>query len=548
MNSTTSWVKPTEAITGLDHLGAHAPCIAIYSQLLPGITNVTDRATYYSFYPWLLREIEMRRGTDLSPDTFKSMLRRAECLFGLLATRHEIQTDGVAQRHGQGMVGRQKFAPAVKLDGPLDLAGFSAFDGPKRYFKNPHGGLAQYYLGVMRDLGILAGSTRDGLRYVRESTAPLADAFDGRVDADLFFAVMEQDVVSAGDLDDLADFCPCGLRGNQRDREALLDVLFDRRASPDAAGHQRRASLLLILHLAIALADENGKEFGLNDETFRAATYTGHLEDEVEWNVPVSLQATRRAWATYQRNEILSVAVQGIFWACLDLCRDVDTPADSRVLGSAFRDLVSDEALGFAAGSVFRDAVAHAKITQPALGNWASADHELQLAWEVASAHRNADNGAARIEVTRSAVGALIALAARTQNADAPAPYDGVLLSEGYLDDYPINLSAFGKYVASETWMSMTLGQLTRWLATDWGLDVHFQVALRKLRHQGNDTFRIRPTDEGLKLVDAPPPVFTSPRFRQAVQILADVGALDLDETGSARATQLGRALVQELS
>ena len=50
--STVGWVKPATPITGLDHLGSAAPCIAIYSTLLPGITNVTDRARYYSFYPW----------------------------------------------------------------------------------------------------------------------------------------------------------------------------------------------------------------------------------------------------------------------------------------------------------------------------------------------------------------------------------------------------------------------------------------------------------------------------------------------------------------
>ena len=51
---TVAWVKPPEPIRGLDHLGVQAPCIALYGQLLPGITNVTDRARYYSFYSWLL--------------------------------------------------------------------------------------------------------------------------------------------------------------------------------------------------------------------------------------------------------------------------------------------------------------------------------------------------------------------------------------------------------------------------------------------------------------------------------------------------------------
>ena len=49
-----AWVEPPLAIGGIDHLGTLAPCIHVYSLLLPGITNVTERARYYSLYPWLL--------------------------------------------------------------------------------------------------------------------------------------------------------------------------------------------------------------------------------------------------------------------------------------------------------------------------------------------------------------------------------------------------------------------------------------------------------------------------------------------------------------
>jgi hypothetical protein len=46
------WVQPPKYKKGLDPLGVQQPCIAIYSELLPGITNVTDRITYFSFGPW----------------------------------------------------------------------------------------------------------------------------------------------------------------------------------------------------------------------------------------------------------------------------------------------------------------------------------------------------------------------------------------------------------------------------------------------------------------------------------------------------------------
>ncbi|MFU7556908.1 hypothetical protein, partial [Pseudomonas paraeruginosa] len=60
MKLTTSWLKPPYASGGIDHLGTQASCVMIYGQLLPGITNVTDRARYYSFYPWLVWSYDQR--------------------------------------------------------------------------------------------------------------------------------------------------------------------------------------------------------------------------------------------------------------------------------------------------------------------------------------------------------------------------------------------------------------------------------------------------------------------------------------------------------
>src|SRR5438105_5037162 len=40
---------------GLDNLGTQQPCVVIYTRLLPGVTDVTDRAAYCGFYPWFIQ-------------------------------------------------------------------------------------------------------------------------------------------------------------------------------------------------------------------------------------------------------------------------------------------------------------------------------------------------------------------------------------------------------------------------------------------------------------------------------------------------------------
>ena len=151
---TVAWVRPPEPIRGLDHLGVQAPCTALFGQLLPGITNATDRARYYAFHPWVLWSFE-KRYKDHSIDEFRRVLRRAECLFALIAIRHARKLgDSDDGRHGKAMVGREKLL-RIEEASDFSLDEYAALEGPNRYFKNKLGGLGQYYFGPLRDLRVL---------------------------------------------------------------------------------------------------------------------------------------------------------------------------------------------------------------------------------------------------------------------------------------------------------------------------------------------------------------------------------------------------------
>ena len=70
-------------------------------------------------------------------------------------------------------------------------------------------------------------------------------------------------------------------------------------------------------------------------------------------------------------------------------------------------------------------------------------------------------------------------------------------------------------------------------------------MALRKLRGQSLDTFKVLPTDHGLAVTSVPVPSYTTPRFRQARQILADLGALEINGAGNAILTSIGEAYLE---
>ena len=113
------------------------------------------------------------------------------------------------------------------------------------------------------------------------------------------------------------------------------------------------------------------------------------------------------------------------------------------------------------------------------------------------------------------------------------------------LMDSPINLATIrARFLA---WQTMSLQSVAEDLF-GWCMNTHLRVALRKLRNTGQSTFRFRPTERGLQLVEVPEPAKTTPRSRQAVQILRDIGALARDTSLDAKPsypTALGLSLLE---
>lgn len=527
METLTAWVKPPRQIGGLDHLAVQAPCINIYGRLLPGITNVTDRARYYTFYPWLIWALE-QSGFSKFDEDFIDAFRKADGLFTLIAHQHAAVSGDAHEKHAGATVGSANLSShinKIRNGGEIKLSDFAHRDSAKQpYFKNKLGGLGQYYLGVLAELSILDGTTTSGIRYTRQFGMPLVEAIESGVPRELFVKTIKENKVNAERLNELSAFCPCRLTESKKEQELLIKLFFAHDEFDDVESIPRRRTLQMLLDLADNFAKH---KLPLDSKNFRGSVYAEAMPDGTEWKLGDDLHKMRSLWGVYERNELLSISIQGLFYALLDAYQESGLSLDSGNSVAEWFVKDSGELKGvkdlFGDTETFQDIVSKSNEWLPQYRKWGDKNHEVAMSEKVitlCSGNKSAKN---REKIVESSIKILIALASREESE---VGYDTIQFPGNYLQAYPINLQSFLRQVKN-TWGGLTLDELLIWLCSKWGVDNHLRVALRKLRGQSQSTFRIRPSDDGLKVIEIPQAVHTSPRFNQAIQVLKDVGLLE---------------------
>jgi hypothetical protein len=518
--------------------------VFVYSALLPGITNVTDRAWHFGFYPWFVRAFAQRR-PNATETEFREALRRADCLATLVSARHAIVEGDEGQddrQHGVAFPGRLKLVPAARLlaeGGSIWLSDYTerSEENPHRYFKNALGGLGQYYLGVLRDeYHALAGDPRNGIKYTNEIGLPLGAAFAEGLDEDAFLTVVDEGEVTAAILDGLAAFCPCALHERREiARRHLANMILASDAPVVATGQVRRLTFCLALDL---LAGANGTAGDDEAEVFLAACYSSALPTGNPWQLSDRLVEIRRQWGIYLRNEMLSLAWESIFKASLEAVDGVlGLPGIREAANWCVGQPVFTAALAEFGHSNFREAVAEERNLLPSLAAWQEPMHELMLRQELLE-----DNNAGSVV---SAMRMFVGLVARHgTSTNCYAPFG---LSAGTLADYPLNLDTMGKAAAGR-WLALDSRDWLRTLIAS-ALSAHQRVAIRKLGQSGEDTLMFRIGDDGLFVERRMEEVAeTQPRLTQAFQILRDLGlTVPTDGDHLPELTAFGQIALEEM-
>ena len=551
------WIlRDRKVIDGLDHLGIELVSVNLYQAMLPGLTNVTERARYYAFYPWTVHRYAQDGPKIRSKAAWRGWFRSLDFGYAVacMAFERERGEDLGSSVVGADLAGRliKDEPPSAKIDlhGPSAVEESGTVPQSGAYFKNPEGGFGQYYKGPLRELGVIlehGAATWPDVQLSNYAGKRIAQILDKKK---AFDELKELAIGGSARLSELSrigkTIHPSAIEADSEEA-AILRQLFFGDDSSLCQGQQsehirwRRASLLLMLQY---LRQAGTIEDPLAYE-FRWACVTRCLPDGRPWPIPESLSNAALAWGAYQRNDLLNYCLECIFYAALkEVDREPCRPND-------LVKLLADQAMAAVPGDTDQPAL-------PALPNkvadWVTATRLPKASpgadpWGPLSTWALAD----RLEsaVTNDDLAVVPALAARllgrlaTDRGDCTShPFAPIPNAVEMASNHDVHLRRWWDRAATRS--EENTSQFLRELFLEWVIYRHLRVATRKLANQGVSTFKYRPEEGHLLLVAErlPGPTYTAPRVRQGFRVTEDLHCIRRTSNG-AELSEVGEALLE---
>ena len=295
-----TWSQASRPTLGRDPLGIQATSVRVYRELVPGLTNVTNRLRYYSFYCWVVRHYETTQHSD-DETRWRIFIRRAEALYVLASELEDPEgTGGLAggdwaraylREHGEGRIELRRYTdkPGERNAGQYLLA--------------RRGNFGQFYVRSMTEVGLLQPTT--GVPLVsRPRGEELADAFGAAIGSGVEQLIAKTLVSGRLEWKDAKvigrAIHPASINGGSKEMRLLRDFLLAN--VPDTVdGTPRRSTAWLLLDLV-------RRGVSLDDEAaIRRAFYHRMLPRNRPYNQ--TGQIIDR-WRVYQANELCHLALE----------------------------------------------------------------------------------------------------------------------------------------------------------------------------------------------------------------------------------------------
>jgi len=501
---------------GLDPLGMQNTSVALYQRLLPGISNVTLRMRYYGYYAWLSWVYANRIG-DTDPKSWQRFIRRAEALFALISQK----------RGGESGVAGVQWAERT-LDeadaGNVLFADDAEPGSPTYYLKQAWGAYGAAYGSQLFEMGILASVPGHEVPVPSPTVGePIAKAFDealGELSEKLFEAI-QRGSIALVELDELASLTPSEINAEGEERELYQRILFGEAGLDREQDLNRRKTLFLILELAQQLG------YAPNVNDVRWALYAECKTDGAPITLSEGLQDHQKRWSLYQTNDLSHICFETLLKFTLDILEGYPAGVPlARLIDEAVDDILSISDPAPETWQSFLDAI---DLAQNALSD-DDPNAEYPLSQTVMRAARQ--DTVCDPEGAWAAIRLLAILHKRTK------PSFGDLKNELGTFDPMAFRSALTEITFLEKHISEPFRDTLAKLLEERVLRRHLQIALRKLRFQGDYTYLLEPDDGKVRLREKDGPVFTNPRLGPTLTFLKDIHLLDekgLTELGHQR-------------
>ncbi len=290
-----------------------------YATLLPGLTNLTQRYRYYSFYCWLLNEFIQKGQLTDDNSHYLSFLRKGEYLIALCSQAQFHKGESIKGISGSDYAGRvlSETTQSVNLEAGIYKEDKSTAG---TYWKGTYGILATYYSGAMKSLSIINDNNFFSLVNTTEKTndkingLKLANAFDQNLELNakqIFLDCIEKGEASIDELSQIStSFNLSVIPDGTEEQRLLLELITDQdKPLYKESNYFRRQTIKLML------------EYIQQEELFYDRAFLDHIYfgDTVFQDLN---NITLKGWYFYLFNEFWLFANTSILNALLiDLAR-----------------------------------------------------------------------------------------------------------------------------------------------------------------------------------------------------------------------------------
>lgn len=323
--------------TGRDPLGLSLTSDRLTRLLLPSIISTTERARYYSFYTWVISEIEAMRKAGGQEVSFERELQWREAAFAL-ASKLEFKTS-------LSVIG----SDAVKItlaeerrDGTLDT-----------FFRvlpaSPTGGFGQYYSACLQHLKLVKQTDLDQWE-VESDGKEIAAAFSDATRQASYFKQgwASQRYVPRSVLQESANVFSLDSIDSQaaaKERQLLIESLFSLKQKPTPKDPlYRQGTLGELLHVINAY-QQAGLAMTRRRADSMAIIWTHYFEsldagngDAQPYEVPAAFMEVHAFWRQYSAHQFLSFALEALLGSVLDKLAAHRTGLDQTSLLNALLD------------------------------------------------------------------------------------------------------------------------------------------------------------------------------------------------------------------